>query len=286
MAFASNTLKEPNVPERAFFWAELRSDEFKGLDPETTIAVVPVAATEQHGPHLPVMTDTAIAEGMLALLKERLPADLSVLVLPIQSIGKSNEHLLSPGTLSLSAETLQRVLIETGEGVHRAGLRKLVLANSHGGNASVLATVTRELRVKFGMLAVATHWRWFGLPNGMYAEVEARHGIHAGDIETSLMLSFCPELVSMKKAKNFVSSAVAMEKEFSHLGPTGSHAFGWIAQDLNADGAVGDASKASAEKGKRTAVHQVEGFIALLRDMSAFSLERLYKADTDANPVR
>lgn len=274
------------MPERAFFWAELKSDEFRGLDPESTIAILPVAATEQHGPHLPVMTDTAIAIGMIALLQARLPADLNVLVLPIQMIGKSNEHLLSPGTLSLSAETLQRVLIETGEGVHRAGLRKVVLANSHGGNASVLTTVTRELRVGLGMLAVATHWRSFGLPNGMYDAVEGRHGIHAGDIETSLMLSFRRELVSMNRAKNFVSSAIAMEKEFTHLGPTGSHAFGWIAQDLNTDGAVGDASKATAEKGKLTAEHQIEGFIALLRDMTAFRLERLYKAETHAHPFR
>src|SRR3984885_13216780 len=129
--------KEPGV----FFWAELKSNDFRDLNPETTIAILPVAATEQHGPHLPVMTDTAIAQGMLNLLEQNLPPDLTVLVLPIQSIGKSNEHLLSPGTLSLSAETLQRVLIETGEGVYRTGLRKLVLANSHGGNASVLSTV-------------------------------------------------------------------------------------------------------------------------------------------------
>jgi creatinine amidohydrolase len=173
------------------------------------------------------------------------------------------------------------VLVETGRGVHRAGLRKLVLANSHGGNASVLATVARELRVEFGMLVVSTHWRWFGLPGGMYDAVEARHGIHAGDIETSLMLSFRRDLVSMDKAKNFVSSAIAMEQEFTHLGPTGSHAFGWIAQDLNAEGAVGDAGKATAEKGKKTAEHQIDGFIALLRDMTAFSLNRLYAADAE-----
>ena len=147
-----------------------------------------------------------------------------MLVLPIQSIGKSNEHILSPGTLTLSAETLLRVLVETGESVHRAGLRKMVLANSHGGNASVLATAARELRVRFGMLAVATHWRWFGLPDGMYDAVEAKHGIHAGDIETSLMLDFRRDLVRMDKAKNFVSSAVAMEKEFKHLS-AGRHAF-------------------------------------------------------------
>jgi creatinine amidohydrolase len=263
---------EGALPGRAFYWAELRSKDFKGLDPEKTIAILPVAAIEQHGPHLPVMTDSAIAEGMIALLKERLPNNLSVLVLPAQYVGKSNEHLLSPGTLSLSAETLTRLLVEIGEGVHRAGLRKMVLANSHGGNVQVLATVARELRVKLGMLVVATNWARFGLP------VEVQHGIHAGDIETSLMLEFRPDLVRMADAKNFVSSAIAMEKEFKRLSADGTHAFGWIAQDLNAEGAVGDASKATAAKGKKTAEHQVDGFIALLRDMTAFSLNRLYAA--------
>ena len=163
--------------DAAFFWGELTTKDFEGLDPATTIAILPVAATEQHGPHLPVMTDTAIADGMLALLRQRLPDDVNVLVLPVQPVGKSNEHILSPGTLTLSADTLLRVLVEIGESVHRAGLRKLVLANSHGGNASVIATAARELRVRFDMLAVATHWRWFGLPDGMYdaVESEARH---------------------------------------------------------------------------------------------------------------
>jgi creatinine amidohydrolase len=269
------------VSGQTFLWAELKSHDFKGLNPETTIAILPVAAVEQHGPHLPLSTDAAIADGMIALLKSRLPSDLSVLVLPIQSIGKSNEHLLSPGTLSLSAGTLQNLLLESGEGVHRAGLRKLVLANSHGGNSSVLATVARELRVQFGMLVVATHWGSFGLPDGLYDTMEARHGIHGGDIETSLMLSFRPDLVSMDRAKNFISSAIAMEQEFTYLGPVGPQAFGWIAQDLNAEGAVGDAGNATAEKGRKTAEHQVDGFISLLRDMTAFSLDRLYTADAD-----
>jgi creatinine amidohydrolase len=266
---------------RPFYWAELRSKEFKSLDPEKTIAILPVAAIEQHGPHLPVMTDSAIAEGMIGLLKARLPEDLSVLVLPAQYVGKSNEHLLSPGTLSLSAETLSRLLVEIGEGVYRAGLRKMVLANSHGGNVQVLATVARELRVRLDMLVVATHWGRFGLPSGMYDATETQHGIHAGDIETSIMLDFRPDLVSMADAKNFVSSAVAMEAEFKKLSADGTHAFGWIAQDLNAEGAVGDASKATAAKGRKTAEHQVDGFIALLRDMTAFSLSRLYTADAN-----
>ena len=264
------------MPGRPFWWAELTSNDFKSLDPERTIAILPVAATEQHGPHLPVMTDTAIAEGMIAVLRERLPADLDVLVLPVQPVGKSNEHLLSPGTLSLGADTLARVHVEIGECVHRAGVRKMVLANSHGGNVPVLATVARELRVRCGMLVATTHWRWFGLPQDLYDAVEARHGIHAGDIETSLMLAFRRDLVHMDKARDIVSAAVAMEQEFSHLSAAGPHAFGWIAQDLNPDGAVGNAALASAEKGMRTAAHQIDGFIGLVRDMSNFSLSRLH----------
>ncbi|HEY1979401.1 MAG TPA: creatininase family protein [Xanthobacteraceae bacterium] len=265
------------VPRRTFFWAELKSNEFRSLDPERTIAILPVAAIEQHGPHLPVMTDTAIAQGMLDVLRERLPEDVQALVLPIQTFGKSNEHILSPGTLTLSAETLSRVLVEIGESVHRAGLRKIVLVNSHGGNVPVLGIVTRELRVRLGMLAVATQWGRFGHPDGLYPPLEMRHGIHAGDIETSLMLQFRPDLVDMAAAKNFVSSGIAMEKEFTHLSATGMHGFGWIAQDLSPDGAVGDASKGTADKGRKSAEHQVDGFIALLRDMSAFHLSRLFE---------
>jgi creatinine amidohydrolase len=266
---------------RSCFWAELKSSEFAGLDPNATIAILPVAAIEQHGPHLPVMTDTAIAEGMIKTVLARLPDDLAALFLPVQTIGKSNEHLRSPGTISYSAENLTRIWVEIGESIHRAGLRKMVIINAHGGNTEVIGIVARDLRVRLNMLVATAQWRRFGLPSGIYSAFDSTHGIHAGDIETSLMLSFRPDLVSMDKAKNFVSSAIAMEKEFTHLGPTGQHAFGWIAQDLNAEGAVGNASKATAEKGRKTAEHQIDGFIALLRDMTAFSLSRLYAADAD-----
>jgi len=258
------------------YWSELTTLDFQGLDPEATIAILPIAATEQHGPHLPVATDTAIAEGMIRLVLDRLPDDLRVLVLPTQPIGKSNEHIRSPGTLTYSAETILRMWVEVGECVHRAGLRKLVIVNSHGGNSELMGIVARELRVRFGMLAVTTAWTRFGYPDGLYHETERVHGIHGGDVETSLMLHFRPDLVRLDRAEDFAPRSIGMQTEFAFLRPTGPHAFAWIAQDVHPAGAMGDASAASAEKGRLTADHQADGFIALLRDVARFRLDRLH----------
>src|SRR6266446_5235595 len=227
------------------FWGELKSSEFAALDRNSVVAILPVAAIEQHGPHLPVMTDTAIMQGMIDTVLARLPNELAVLFLPTQTIGKSNEHLRSKGTITFSAENLLRIWFEIGEAVHRAGLRKLVIVNSHGGNAEVIGILARELRVRLGMLAVTSQWRRFGLPPNTYSAYDATYGIHAGDIE----------------------------KQFTHLRPIGTHAFGWIAPDLNPDGAVGDAAGGTAEKGRLTAEFQADGFIALLRDVARFSLD-------------
>lgn len=260
---------------RKLRWNELTTTDFVGLNPETTIVIVPVAATEQHGPHLPVGVDTMIADGMIDEVVKHLPADVSMLILPTQAVGKSNEHLRSPGTVTLTAETAIHAWTEIGEAVHRAGLRKLMFINSHGGNVDILSIVARELRVRLQMLVVSAAWRRLGIPAGLYSEQEATFGIHAGDIETSLMLHFRPELVHMDLASNFAPASIEIAKEFDILRPTGFNAFGWIAQDLHASGAAGDASKATVEKGRATAEFQALEFIKLLRDMAKFKLDRL-----------
>lgn len=260
---------------RKLFWGDLTSEEFTMFDPELTIVLLPVAAYEQHGPHLAVSTDSVLGEGMLSILCQRLPDDISILVMPVLSVGKSNEHLRFPGTLTFSAETALRMWVELGECVSRAGLRKLVFINSHGGNADLLAVAARELRVRHNMLAAVTQWRRFGLPEGMFSAREMAHGIHAGDIETSLMLHFRPDRVRPEKIRDFLSYAEEMMNTYRYLRPIGPHAFGWIASDLNPDGAVGEASRATAEKGQLTADHQVTGFIEFLREVARFPLESL-----------
>jgi creatinine amidohydrolase len=260
-------------------WADLSTADFRALDAERAIAVLPIAAVEQHGPHLPVGVDALIMRGCLERVLARLPDDLLALILPIQSVGVSLEHSAFPGTLSLSHQTAARALLEIAEGVARAGLRKIVLLNSHGGNSAVIADAALELRARFSMLAVNCSWSRFGYPDGLFSETELRHGIHAGEVETSLMLAFHPDLVDMTRADNFGSAAADFERDFTWLRSDRPVGFGWMAQDLSPEGAMGDASKASAEKGEAAADYWATAFVELLRDVEAFDLARLGEGD-------
>lgn len=252
---------------RRLDWADYRFAEFAACDPMRTIAILPTAAIEQHGPHLPVGTDTMIADGMLDALRAALPEDLDIRILPVQAVGKSNEHLHTPGTLTLSAQTALAAWTEIGLSVARAGLRKIVVVNSHGGNLDLISILIRELRVQAQMLAVKCSWGSFGYPEGLYSDAENAFGIHGGDVETSLMLALAPHTVDMNVAPNAVSSAM-----MTPVSPIGPVSYGWIASDLNPCGTVGDATLASAAKGQATIAHQVQGFIALLRKVEMMNL--------------
>lgn len=257
---------------RKIWWSDFAAPDFAGLDPMRTIAMLPIAAIEQHGPHLPVGTDSILNRGCIDMLAERLPAGLDLRILPVQQVGKSNEHLWAAGTVTHDAATLIAAWTEIGLAVARAGIRKLVMVNSHGGNEEVMGIVARELRVQAGMLVVKTGWTRFPPPDGLLGDIERRHGIHGGDMETSLMLHFRPDLVDMGKAANFVSRAADDERDFVHLRPTGTHAYAWIASDLNPSGAVGNAALATAEKGRAIAERQVEGMIQLLGEVERIGL--------------
>jgi creatinine amidohydrolase len=262
------------------YWIECGWQDFAAADMSKVIAVLPVAAVEQHGPHLPVGVDTHIMQGYLERVVALLPADLDVLFLPIQTIGKSNEHLHFPGTITFSAETAIRAWNEIGDSVVRAGCKKLIIVNSHGGNISIIDIVARDLRVKHDMLAVHVSWHRFGYPQD-YPAFELYHGIHAGEVETSLMLAFEPDTVRMDKARDFKTFTMEMEKRFTHLRHAQPAGFGWMSQDISEPGAMGNAAAATAEKGERAAQFGAGRFIELLRDVAAF-----YIKDLKAGPLR
>jgi creatinine amidohydrolase len=239
------------------------------------IAVLPLAAVEQHGPHLPLGADAYIAEAYLARARKILPEALPVTFLPVQRVGVSAEHLGYPGTLTLSAATAIKAWTEIGESLARAGLRKLLLVTSHGGNVAAMELVARDLRTRLGMLAVTVGWHRFGYPEGTFSGEERRHGIHGGDIETSLMLAAMPDAVRTEKAAQATPATVAMAREFKWLGAYRPAGFAWMTQDLNATGAVGDATQASAAKGEAALAHGAQTFVELVREMDRFDLTRL-----------
>ena len=262
-------------PKRS--WTELTWEDFERGDPASWVAVLPVAAVEQHGPHLPLGVDAYIAEAYLARVHAELPADLPAVFLPTQVLGQSDEHLAYPGTLTLSAETLLRTLSDIGASVHRAGVRKIVIVTSHGGNWQAVELAARDLRVRLSMLAVTTSWHRLGYPAGLFTDEERIHGIHAGEIETALMLAARPELVRREKAADFTSAARAMADEFRHLQLARPAGFGWMTQDINPAGAVGNAAAATAEQGEAALAHGAKAFIALLAETARFDIGRLAK---------
>jgi creatinine amidohydrolase len=257
------------------FWAEMGWKDFQSADIEEAIAVLPTAAVEQHGPHLPLGVDLFLMQGYVERVVARLPEDLPVLFLPVQAVGASIEHADFPGTLTLSATTVLHLLTEIGECVERAGCRKLVLLNSHGGNVPLLDLVAHDLRARLDMFVVMATWHRFGYPDGLFPAEEQAHGIHAGDIETSLMLSFRPDLVRRDALDHFASQGKAIESDFTWLRTARPTGFGWMAQDLNPAGAIGNAAAASAKKGEASADYGATAFVELLQDIAAFDLARL-----------
>jgi creatinine amidohydrolase len=214
-----------------------------------------------------------IMDGYLERVRAGLPPDLPAVVLPVQTIGCSIEHTSFAGTLSLAARTALAAWTEIAESVIRAGIRKLVIVNSHGGNSSIVDILAHELRACHGVLAVLASWQRFGYPDGLFADHERAHGIHGGAIETSLMLHLRPDLVRMDEARNFVPSSVAMETDYAWLRATGRPTgFGWMAEDLNAVGPAGDATAATAAKGEACIAHGADAFIALLQDVARFDM--------------
>lgn len=239
------------------------------------IAVLPLGATEQHGPHLPFETDTLIAEAVASRLKKHLAGELPATFLPTEPVGYSIEHMDVAGTKSLTFQEAIERWIGIGAKLSELGAKKFVMLNAHGGNSPLLTIVATELRVRHSMLAVATSWTRFGYPADIVTPQEKAIGIHGGLIETSVMLAIRPDLVDMARARDFPSAQSRFEKDFTHLRAYGPHAFGWKMSDLSLAGVAGNATAATADKGERILDHAVAGLADLMRDVAKFDLKTL-----------
>jgi creatinine amidohydrolase len=266
------------MPFPSRFWADLATTDFAHLDPAATVAVLPVGATEQHGPHLPLAVDHCLVDGILARALPQLPADCPVLVLPTQTVGYSPEHAAFPGTLTLPVDTVIATWVALGQCVARAGVNKLLLFNAHGGQVSLLDIVARELRVRCNLIVYGCSW--WNLPlgdavNGLFTPDEHRFGVHAGEIESSLMLALRPDTVRMAQASDFASSSRERAAQYPILGNGRSAKLGWAMQDYNRQGAAGNAAGATAAKGEAVLGAAARELALLLQELARLPLATL-----------
>jgi creatinine amidohydrolase len=260
----------PIPPHR--FWGYYTGPEIEALgkgDPNAT-AVINIGAVEQHGPHLPVMTDTLQGSEILGLAMARLPDDAIVLALPPTNYGKSVEHIEWAGTITFSGDTLRAVMMDVAKSVARSGFSKLVLFTSHGGNVGIVDDFFRDLRMETGLRVFKIHMPMIAPVPGLIDPEEAAVGMHAGDGETSLVLHLAPEIVHLDRAEGYVYDRNP-DIGYSFKGMDAIEA--WVAADLSKTGAIGNPHGATADKGRQI----VEAKVARL----AHLLDAIYR-----EPVR
>ncbi|MBS0002082.1 MAG: creatininase family protein [Thioalkalivibrio sp.] len=257
-------------------WQDLTSPEIRALVARDPVVVLPLAAIEQHGPHLPLSTDLDIGLGLLDAAARQLADGVLAVVLPPVAIGTSMEHEAFAGTLSLDPETAYAQVRQLGAAVAAAGFRRLLFCNSHGGNTQLMDLAGLRLRRDHGLLVVKCSYFRLGLPDDVDLPAgELRHGYHGGALETAMMLHLAPERVRMEHRGDRVSVGVRLDREMTMLGPEGPASFAWMTQDLHREGVVGNALLADAALGARLVRHYGAAIARVIQETGAFPLELL-----------
>jgi len=258
-------------------WTEIGWADAVPTEVSRWIAVLPLAATEQHGPHLPVTTDVLIADAYLARVRELLPASVPATFLPVEPIGISTEHIDYPGTQTLPTDVALKRWTGIGEDIARRGVKKLVIITSHGGNSAAMMLIAQDLRAHQKLFVVTTSWSRLSGADTLFPAEEVRHGIHGGAVETSIMLARYPDQVRSAAVADFPASSIALEKQYRWLSTQRPAPFAWQTQDLNASGAVGNATLAVAAKGEQLIDQGATAFCELLAEVDNFDVNRLAK---------
>ena len=251
--------------EREF--AYLTWKQVEALPKEETLLVLPTAAIEQHGHHLPLATDTLINNFLLGKALEKLPATVHVYALPAVCYGKSNEHIGFPGTLSVSAATFMAVLRDIGASIHAAGFKRVAIYNTHGGNSSLVDVMARDLRAEFGLRTFCLYGSGGAAYTGL-SEQEKKYGFHANEVETSLLLSATPELVHTDEyTVNYIADVARPEVL---LPENAAATFAWLTRDIAPSGVMGDPRPATADNGAKWAELAAVKIVEALQAMVAF----------------
>lgn len=258
------------------YWHTMTTEEVASLSQCDPVVILPIAAIEQHGPHLPLSTDLDIGMGLVAAAFRQLPEEVPAYVLPPQPVGASREHSRFAGTLSLEAEVIAETVYQHGAAITASEIRRLVLFNSHGGNQSALATAALRLREEQGLLVITASYFEFSRPSDVdLPEHEWRHGLHGGAIETAMMLHLRSDLVRREALQTFPSLGQELEGTLDCLRPEGQPGFAWLAGDLNPLGATGDATLATADMGARLVTHYGQVLADVVQDVRQFPIDRL-----------
>ena len=251
------------------FLPYLTTDQVANLpQKDRAVILLPIASVEQHGPHLPLYTDNIIVLEVLRRALALLPEDIPVWVLPLLAYGKSNEHAGFAGTITLTSETLMRVLKEIGDSVARSDFRRFAILNSHGGNTEIIDVVIRDIRERTGLLAFALHlYLRVATPASGLTDAERLYGIHAGDVETSILLRCQPHLVKAELAPSSLPTHLQTFKYQPFMGPL---TFAWLTRDISENGVLGDATQADPDKGERFLADGAAQVAEMLREVADF----------------
>lgn len=253
------------------FLPRLTTEEVKELRKDDALIILPIGAIEQHGPHLPIYTDTLIGEGLLNQAFELLDENENIWILPPLPYGKSTEHAGMPGTMTLSASTLQSVVMDISKSVHESGFKRLLLFNTHGGNHDLLNMISREIRIETGMMVFRLN-PGSSKTNSLITEQEQKYGIHGGDVETSMVLHYKNNWVHPEKCP---TEFISLPENTKHLYLKGTSYFAWVINDISTSGVAGDAKKATLEKGIEINRFVSESLAEALKEMCRFDIDEI-----------
>ena len=221
--------------------------EVKNISDDLRSTIIwPFGAVEQHGPHLPLATDSIFVDEIICEVLKLIPSDLPIKKLPTQYIGFSPEHNGFDGTISLSSNLITSMIKEVGVQLAEMGFKRLIMINAHGGQIALLNTAARELRSIAPKLSVFPCFLWSGVDglSELLTKKEIKNGLHASLAETSLMMALKSELVGEERPCEGIESQIPKGWSLEGNAPTA-----WFTEDLSKSGVIGDSRGSNEELG-------------------------------------